>query len=670
MESFLTDFLNNHCPKKTFRSKENTPAWVTHDIIVLSKDRDRAWARAKLTDTEDDWASARRLRNWTNNAIKAAKGDYLREELNNSRTDPRKFWRNIKNVLPDQATGSINIKNPVTGVTMPRDRQAQVVNDFFANIGENLATKFRGGETPVLVHENIIDKLEIRHITQPEVLTLISKISTTKSSGMDNVSSRVLRDFLTLASREITWLYNNIIDTGIFPDKWKIATVTPIPKVTNASCPNELRPISILPVPGKLLEKYITISLENYLEDRDFFADNQNGFRKGKSTAGALSKFLDDVVGDLNESKTCIAAYLDVQKAFDTINHNILLIKLRACGIGDKLCSLLENYLSNRKQKTRLHNGLSDLKPINIGVPQGSTVGPIMFIIYINDLIKVLDNAKALMYADDTVIYCSSNCNRAVRKVMQRNLDSVEKWFQTNRLSLNVSKTKLMTFMSDHKRKRDPNFRLFMKGNKIDETEIYKYLGTHIDNRLNGDVQFNKTSQTIGLKLRTFGRVRRFLNTPAALTVYKSTILPIIDYNDHFQMLWNADKLRKLQKMQNWGLRIVYNNRNPKLDEAELHQEANLTLLKSRRVLHLLSLLYFRAKDKENLDNRPIATRQFAKIKFKVINPVIKKAFKSPNYLGAQLWDLLPRETQAEPTFQTFKFKVKGHIAAGMFKDY
>ena len=212
--------------------------------------------------------------------------------------------------------------------------------------------------------------------------------------------------------------------------------------------------------------------------------------------------------------------------------------------------------------------------------------------------------------------------------------------------------------------------RFYMKGNKIDETETYKYLGTHIDNKLNGDVQFNKTSQTLGLKLRTFGRVRRFLNTPAALTVYKSTILPIIDYNDHFQMLWNADKLRKLQKMQNLGLRIVYNDQNPRLDEQGLHHKANLTLLKPRRVLHLLSLMYFRARDHDNLDNRPIATRQFAKIKFKVINPVIKKAFKSPNYLGAQLWDILPRETQVEPVFCMFKFKVKRHIAAGMFKDY
>ena len=164
-------------------------------------------------------------------------------------------------------------------------------------------------------------------------------------------------------------------------------------------------------------------------------------------------------------------------------------------------------------------------------------------------------------------------------------------------------------------------------------------------------------------------RIRRFLSQNGALTVYKSTILPILDYNDHFQILWNADKRDKLQKMQNWGLRIVFNDGVTKLDEHGLHEAANLSLLKSRRVLHLLGMMYHRAKADCYLDKRDLGTRQFDKLKFKVINPVVKKAFKSPNYYGAQLWDLLPIDTQLEPTYNRFKYKVKGHIAAGMFDN-
>ena len=670
MENFLDTFLDVHCPIKTFRSKEKTPPWMSHDVLTLSKDRDRAWVLAKETNSDVDWAVARRLRNWASNAVKAAKTNYTRDQLETYKNDPKKFWRNIKDVLPDNNDGSIDIKNPITREAMPRNLQAQIVNDFFAGIGSKLSNKF-GNELVVPVPELIpANSLEVEHISQPEVLKLISSISVNKSSGIDNISSRVLKDFLVLASREMTLLYNNILDSGIFPDKWKIATITPIPKVSCAMNPTDLRPISLLPVPGKLLEKYLTSKIETHLEENQFFTENQYGFRKGKSTVGAMTKFLDDIVCSLNDSKICIAAYLDVQKAFDTINHKILLSKLRSCGIGVRLCALLQNYLENRQQKTKLYNGISDLKPVTIGVPQGSTIGPVMFIIYINDLPGILEHATPLMYADDTVLYCGDVDNKIVRKKMQKDLNNIERWCHENRLSLNVSKTKIVTFMSDHQRKNRPNVRLFMKGNIVEEVENYKYLGTTLDNRLSGDVQFTKTVQMLGFKLKTFSKIRRFLNERAALTVYRSTILPLIDYNDCFQMLWNADKLHKLQKLQNWGLRIVYYDRQPKLDEDALHLEASLLTLRQRRVLHQLNNMYRRSKKESYLDRREIHTRQFDKIKFKVINPVIKKAFKTPNYLGAQLWDLLPKETQCAATFSAFKHKVKRHLTAGMFNAF
>ena len=344
MEKFLINFLDSNCPIKLFRSKENTPAWFTHDIITLSKDRDRAWAKAKLTNLDEDWVIARHLRNWTNNAVKQAKSTFIQTELENNKKDPKKFWHNIRDVLPKSKSGTISIRNPLTNDPLPRDQQAQVINDFFANVGPNITKKFGHEIAPLDMEEYIGDHLEVENISQPEVVRLIGTISVSKSSGLDNVSSRVVKDFLMLISRELTILYNNILSSGIFPSKWKVATVTPIPKIPNASNPTDLRPISLLPVPGKLLEKYITTQLEHFLDDREFFSDFQSGFRKGKSTSSSFSTLLDDVISNLNDSKTSVAAYLDVQKAFDSINHKILLTKLKACGIGDQFCKLLENY--------------------------------------------------------------------------------------------------------------------------------------------------------------------------------------------------------------------------------------------------------------------------------------------------------------------------------------
>ena len=281
--------------------------------------------------------------------------------------------------------------------------------------------------------------------------------------------------------------------------------------------------------------------------------DAQNGFRKGKSTSNAVANFIDDVVTNLNVSDTTAVAYLDFQKAFDTIDHKILLKKLGAAGIGDRLMVLLTNYLTNRKQKTKLFNSCSDLKPVNIGVPQGSSIGPTMFIVYINDLSAKLVHSKVIMYADDTVLYFSDPNSKVLRKCFQRDLDRVQHWCSQNKLTLNVKKTKIMTFMSDHRRKRYEKFKFYLRGVVVEEVDKYKYLGTFLDNRLSGDPQYTKLIQILGLKLRTFSRIRRFLNTRAALTVYRSTILPIIDYNDHYQMLWNNNKLHKIQKNTKLG---------------------------------------------------------------------------------------------------------------------
>ena len=189
--------------------------------------------------------------------------------------------------------------------------------------------------------------------------------------------------------------------------------------------------------------------------------------------------------------------------------------------------------------------------------------------------------------------------------------------------------------------------------NIIEEVVTYIYLGTTLDNKLSGDAQYTKTMQ-----------IRRFLKENAALTAYRSTNLPLIDYNDSYQMLWSADKLRRLQKLQNWGLKIVYYDRQPKPSEDELHREAGLLILKRRRILHLLSVMYRRYKSGPLLDLREIHTRQVDKIKFKVINPVIRKACETPILSGCTA----PTETRTAATFSAFKHKVKVHLNAACRK--
>ena len=196
-----------------------------------------------------------------------------------------------------------------------------------------------------------------------------------------------------------------------------------------------------------------------------------------------------------------------------------MLAKLRNSGMGDNLMYLLENYLTGRKQKTKLHGCMSSLEIVRVGIPQGSTIGPIMFIVYI-DLPDVLCNSQAIMYADDTVLFCHDASSKGLRRKLQRDLDLVQLWCTENRLTLNVKKNKIMSYMSRQKRKSVKPFKLYMKGALIDETGTYKYLGTTMDNKLSGESQFGQLTKGLGYKLHTFGKVRRFLTPRAALMVY------------------------------------------------------------------------------------------------------------------------------------------------------
>ena len=156
------------------------------------------------------------------------------------------------------------------------------------------------------------------------------------------------------------------------------------------------------------MEKYVAGRITFFLEGKNYFTEKQFGFRNSRSTSGALSTILDNILYQLNNAEFSVVAYLDFQKAFDTINHKIIITKLENAGLGQNSLKLLQNYLSNRKQKTKIHSGISSIKSITVGVPQGSTIRPLMFIVYINDLSKVLQSCKSCMYADDTVLYCGS----------------------------------------------------------------------------------------------------------------------------------------------------------------------------------------------------------------------------------------------------------------------
>ena len=270
-----------------------------------------------------------------------------------------------------------------------------------------------------------------------EVYKVINQISIFKGSAVEGLSARVLKDAFLSITDEFMFMFNLSITSGIFPDEWKVATVIPLQKDGNKEDVNNLRPISLLPLPGKLLEKLVHSQLSAYLENNTLLNDCQGGFRHGISTINKIAELTDDIYKAMDSKETTVAVFIDFKKAFDTVNHAILLSKLRHMGVRDISQHWFQSYLSNRSQLTLANGVLSSAQPVRCGVPQGSTLGPLLFLVYINDLANVITESNLHLFADDTVVYCSNKDPQRARNYVQGDLQGIAQWCCNNKITIN-----------------------------------------------------------------------------------------------------------------------------------------------------------------------------------------------------------------------------------------
>ena len=290
------------------------------------------------------------------------------------------------------------------GEQLEVEDSAKHLNEYFTNIGPNLARDFNpNGWVPL--DERREDEVQGRRINYDEVRKLCKEIKISKASGYENLSSKVLKDSFLVLTSQLVYLLNLSLGTSIFPDDWKIASIVPLHKGGSREEIGNYRPVSLLPLPGKILERCVHAQLSFYLEENNILVENQGGFRKNKSTVSSMARLTDGILTAMNDSMITMAAFIDLRKAFDTVNHRVLLAKLDHIGIRGELYYWCENYLCNRKQCTLANSNRSSLNPVVCGVPQGSVLGPLFFLIYINDMVKAVEQVEISLFADDTVLF-------------------------------------------------------------------------------------------------------------------------------------------------------------------------------------------------------------------------------------------------------------------------
>ena len=335
------------------------------------------------------------------------------------------------------------------------------------------------------------------------------------------------------------------------------------------------RPVSLLPLPGKILEKIVHKRVTEFWNNNNFLTKDQGGFRKGFSTVATIAELTDDIFNQINLGNTTLATFFDLRKAFDTVDLEILKNKLKLSGVRHNVLRWCSNYLSNRFQCTYANGVTSEVMPVTYGVPQGSVLGPLFFLVFVNDIQGALDNCNVKLYADDTVLYQTGvNCAEAETK-LQKSVNMFANWCATNSLTINIAKTKTMAFGSRHKVKRAKSAKIKLNGEVLKQVPSYKYLGIILDSTLNYNLHVNQVLRTVLHKLMLLSKMKKYLRDDAAICIYKTMMLPYFDYADIiFNSAHNKD-IDKLQKLQNKCLRICL-GKERRFSTDRAHKQANV----------------------------------------------------------------------------------------------
>lgn len=501
-----------------------------------------------------------------------AKNEFVSNNITYNKHNPKKFWDNLLKLWgKSKSRGQKNLylTDPSTGQNADDEDVPILFNKFFCSIALEIQSNIphltpnekhklhnaTNDTSPTKSCNNQSNEFSFRDLTNNEV---IKRIENHKSSGVPEITSKMFKITAKILVPQFRFLFNLCLRTSTFPTKWKNSVVTPLFKAGNSLSAGNYRPIACIPLPGKLLEKCIHIQLYDYLESHHLLCNNQYGFRSNRNTQQAIFMYLDNIYRNLNLNIDTIAVYVDFRKAFDTVDHPTLLNKLRDFNLSPKSIELFNNYLSNRTQQVYTNKTMSPPLPIKTGVPQGSTLGPLLLVMYINSLPAIAKNSSTILFADDTVIFHPLVNQTANFDLIQKDLDLLHLWCRYNRLEINTSKTKAMYFSSKHLNSTSKPYKKLRLGKTdIDFINDYKYLGVTIDTDLTFKTHITNLINTISFKVSQLRRIRKSLSNKIALQMYKTMILPVMDYGDLFYHNKNNKLLNKLRTIQNRSIRII-----------------------------------------------------------------------------------------------------------------
>lgn len=474
--------------------------------------------------------------------IKRAKETYYENKLEKANNKMKESWA-IVNDLRGKTNQLVSVQPNVT----PND-----FNNYYCSIAAKLTENITPQQNPIdyLNNFNIIENFTLTPVTISELKETIKEIKNKLSSGIDDMSVKVFEILPDCTLAVLVTAINESFSTGVFPAELKKAIVIPLHKGGEADDPTNFRPISLLSTLSKIIEKLVKKRMIKFLDEHNILNKNQFGFQNSKNTSDAILAFLEKKYLNLNDGEAVGAVFCDFSKAFDCVNHEILLQKLLCYGFRGNFFNWIKSYLSERTQVVKTFGEISDVAEINCGVPQGSVLGPVLFLLYINDLATVDIQGTFTLFADDTTILWHSKNANSLRDTIKSDICKVKKWCDSNSLVFNINKTNILTFKFTY-------HDLFLDNQPIENKSHTKFLGLHIDEKLKFDVHVSNLSKKLASGCYAVRITSNELGFKAAKMAYFSLIESHLRYGIPFWGMCSQHSLNTVFVLQKRALRYL-----------------------------------------------------------------------------------------------------------------
>lgn len=649
----------NNCNKKR-------KIWMTTHIMLQINKRNKLYRLyVKNPFNQEILNLFKKIKIKIQHQIERAKQDHYNTFFFQNQAKPKSLWKGIHELIYN--TKKVTHSAPKMLKTNNNRFQspkliADCFNDYFTNITDILPTNTT--PTPTSLISPSIAHLTLIPPTLEQTQEIIKNLRTTSANGHDDISAKFLQEFSKELSPMINQLTTKIFTDGCFPTCLKISKVTPVFKSGDNTCPSNYRPIAVLSNLSKVAEKSIKDQLIEYLQSNTIINQNQFGFINNSSTMSACSQLISQIEHNLDKGDVVIALFIDIKKAFDCVNHQLLLRKLSQLGITGTTFNIFRSFLDNREQYVNIENENSIKRQVKSGVPQGAILSPTLFNIFINDIFTLTLHGTLQLYADDAVLVCSGSDKNLVAQEIEDDLIQIDNWFTNNKLMINTSKTKYLIF--NQKRNASPDTTIKLNNKIIEKVNSFSYLGLHIDQDLKWNTHIQNIRRSLQSTAFAFRRIRSHVSENIMWLMYNAYVQPKLQY---MNPLWNSasdTRINQIRRVQNKIIKII--RCLPYLTPSHLLYSINTPSF--TKLSQFLTIMYiFQIKNnyiKHNFQLKPVNsihnynTRQSEN--FYILYYRTNKGLNSIISKGLRAYNEIPQNLKNEKRISVFKKELKIYL--------